>query len=108
VPPDFLNAEKYPHIHFKSTNVAYSDRNQLRITGDLTIHGITKEIIFMAEFTGPEKSPYGETSIGFTANGAINREDYNIMWNVFLENGGVMVGREIRIVLDIEADLQEQ
>jgi polyisoprenoid-binding protein YceI len=104
--PDFLDVGKYPHIHFKSTNVEGTDKRQLRITGDLTIHGITRQIILLTEFTGPEKSPYGETSLGFTASVSINREDYNIMWNVLLESGGVMVGKEIHITLDLEADLQ--
>jgi polyisoprenoid-binding protein YceI len=105
--PDFLDVEQYPHIHFKSTDVAGMG-GKFMIAGNLTIHGITKPIILEAAFTGPEKSPYGETSMGFTAKGAVNREDYNIMWNVLLENGGVMVGKEIQIVLDVEADLQEQ
>ncbi len=104
--PDFLDVEKYPHIHFKSTDVAGVGGNQLRITGDLTIHGITKQIILTAEFAGPEKSPYGETSIGFTATGSMNREHYNIIWNVPLGSGGVVVGKEVLITLDVEADLQ--
>lgn len=106
--PDFLDVEKYPHIHFKSTEVAGAGGNQFRISGKLTIHGITKQTTLIAEFTGPEKSPYGETSVGFTAHCSVNREDYNIIWNVLLENGGVMVGREIEIVLDVEADLEGQ
>jgi polyisoprenoid-binding protein YceI len=106
--PDFLDVEKHPHIHFKSTNVEDTGKKQCRITGNLTIHGITKQIILLAEFTGQEKSPDGETSIGFTASVSINREDYNIMWNVLLENGGVMVGKEIHITIDVEADLQEK
>jgi polyisoprenoid-binding protein YceI len=106
--PDFLDVEKYPLIHFKSTDVAGVGGNQLRITGDLAIHGTTKKMILTAEFTGMEKSPYGETSIGFTATGSMNREHYNIMWNVPLGSGGVMVGKEIRITLDVEADLKEE
>jgi polyisoprenoid-binding protein YceI len=106
--PDFLDVEQYSHIFFKSSDVAGAGQNQLRITGDLTIHGITKRVILMAEFAGPEKSPYGETSIGFTATGSMNREHYNIMWNVSLGSGGVMVGKEILITLDVEADLQEE
>lgn len=57
------------------------------------------------EYSGPEKSPYGETSIGFTATTRINREDYEMTWNVALESGGFMVGKEVQIILDIEADL---
>jgi polyisoprenoid-binding protein YceI len=106
--PDFLDVEKFPHILFKSAYVASAGENRLRITGQLTIHGITKQVTFEAACLGPEKSPYGEISRGFTASVSINREDYNIMWNVPLESGGVMVGREILITLEIEADLQNE
>jgi polyisoprenoid-binding protein YceI len=103
--PDFFDVEKFPDIHFNSTDVAGTGGNQLKITGNLTIHGITKQITLLVELSGPEKSPYGEISMGFTANGVVNREDYNITWNVPLESGGVMVGKEIHITIDAEADL---
>jgi len=106
--PDFLDVEKFPHILFKSAYVAGAGENRLKITGQLTIHGITKQVTLEADYTGPEKSPYGEISRGFTASVSINREDYNIMWNVLLESGGVMVGKEILITLEIEADLQDK
>ena len=106
--PDFLDVEKFSHILFKSASVIGAGNNRLRITGQLTIHGITKKITFEADCSGPEKSPYGEISRGFTANFSINRENYDIMWNVPLESGGVMVGREILIILEIEADLQAE
>lgn len=106
--PDFLDVEKFPHILFKSAHVAGAGENRLRITGQLTIHGITKQVTLEADCTGPEKSPYGETSRGFTASVSINRADYNIMWNEPLGSGGVMVGKEILITLEIEADLQDK
>ena len=106
--PDFLDVEKFPHILFRSAYVAGAGENRLRITGQLTIHGITKQVTLEADCTGPEKSPYGETSRGFTASVSINREDYNIMWNEPLESGGVMVGKEILMTLEIEADLQNK
>jgi len=106
--PDFLDVEKFPHIVFKSTHAEGAGEKGLRITGKITIHGITKQITFAANCSGPEKSPYGEISTGFTASISINREDYNIMWNVPLESGGVMVGREILIILEIEADLHAE
>ena len=106
--PDFLDVEKFPHILFKSAYVAGAGENRLRITGQLTIHGITEQVTIEADCTGPEKSPYGETSRGFTASVSINREDYNIMWNEPLGGGGVMVGKEILITLEIEADLQDK
>lgn len=103
--PDFLDAEKYPEIKFKSTKAEAVSKNTYRITGDLTIHGITRPVTLEGEYSGPEKSPYGETSMGFTAGAKINREDYGLIWNVILESGGVMVGKELQIVLDVEADL---
>jgi len=103
--PDFLDVEKYPRIIFRSSNAERSDVNRLKVTGDLSIRGITKTVVLDAEFSGIEKSPYGETSIGFSATTVINREDYGLLWNVALESGGLMVGKEVRIILDVEADL---
>jgi polyisoprenoid-binding protein YceI len=103
--PEFLDVEKYPQIIFRSSKVESSNGKRLKVTGDLSIHGTTKIVVLDAEFSGIEKSPYGETSIGFSASTLINREDYGLLWNVTLESGGVMVGREVKILLDIEADL---
>lgn len=103
--PDFFDVEKYPYMTFKSTKTEMTEKNRLKVFGDLTIHGITKQIAIDVAYSGPEQSPYGETSMGFTATAKINREDYGIMWNVELKSSGFMVGKEIQIVLDIEADL---
>jgi polyisoprenoid-binding protein YceI len=103
--PDFFDVEKYPYMTFKSTKTDMTEKNCLKVFGDLTIHGITKQIAIDVAYSGPEQSPYGETSMGFTATAKINREDYGIMWNVELKSSGFMVGKEIQIVLDIEADL---
>jgi polyisoprenoid-binding protein YceI len=104
---DFLDAERYPQITFKSTNVETTREKGFRVTGDLSIHGISHLVTLDAEYNGPEKSPYGETSMGFTAITRINRGDYGMIWNVLLESGGVMVGKEVLITLDAEADLTE-
>jgi len=103
--PDFFNVEKYPHMTFKSTKTEMTEKKQFKVFGDLTIHGIAKQIAIEVAYSGPEHSPYGETSMGFTATAKINREDYGIMWNPELKNSGFMVGKEIQIVLDLEADL---
>ena len=103
--PDFFDVEKYPEIIFKSTSVEITGGNRCKVNGDLIIHGIRRPIILEAEYFGPVKSPYGATSIGFAAMTKINREDYGIAWNEAMEAGGVMVGRDILIVLDVEADL---
>jgi polyisoprenoid-binding protein YceI len=105
--PDFLDAASYPQITFKSTNVETTRGKGFRVTGDLSIRGISHPVTLDAEYNGPEKSPYGETSMGFAATTRINRGDYGMIWNVLLESGGVMVGKEVQITLDAEADITE-
>ena len=103
---DFFDVSRYPFIVFRSDAVEVTGDKRLKIGGNLTIHGITRSVTLDAEYSGPEKSPYGDTSIGFNARTRINREDYGLTWNVDLESGGVMVGREVQIFLEIEADLK--
>lgn len=102
---DFFNKKKYPKITFKSSKVEKTGFNICTIKGKLSIHGITHLVTVESEFFGPVRSPFGETSIGFTGKIKINREDFGMKWNVPMENGGVMVGKEVRIFLDLEADL---
>jgi polyisoprenoid-binding protein YceI len=104
--PDFFDVEKHPQIFFKSTRVEPGSGNRFGLTGNLTIHGVTRPIVFDVEYLGPVKgTEEGETCVGFTATTAINREQYDIMWNVaLLEKGGFVVGREVQITLDVEAD----
>jgi polyisoprenoid-binding protein YceI len=104
--PDFFDVAKYPLILFKSGRVESLGGNRFSVTGALTIHGITRPVTFDAEYLGPVKgTEEGETVIGFTASTTINREDFGIMWNVaLLEKGGVVVGKDVQISLDIEAD----
>jgi polyisoprenoid-binding protein YceI len=107
---DFFEAERFPSITFRSTKVEKTGSNRARVTGELAIHGITKAVAMDAEYFGPVKSPAdigGETVIGFFASLTINREDFGIMWNVPLGGDNLMAGREVRITLDIEADLAE-
>ena len=104
--PDFFDAAKYPKMTYKSTRVEQTGGNRGRITGDLTIHGITKSVTLEAEFSGPVKSPFGgEITMGFSAKTSINQEDFGILWNVPVESGGFMVNKSVDITLDIEADL---
>lgn len=105
--PDFLDVAKHPQIIFRSSKVESSEGSRLKVTGDLSLRGITKTVVLDAEFSGIEKSPDGDTSIGFSATTVINREDYGLLWNDILESGGVMVGKEVRIILDVEADLAD-
>ena len=103
--PDFFDVAKYPKIFFRSAKVEPAAGKRLKLTGNLSIHGVTRTVTFDTEYVGPVKGTDEETSIGFSASIRINREDYGIMWNVSLSDGGVVVGKEIQITLDIEADL---
>jgi polyisoprenoid-binding protein YceI len=105
---DFFELSKYPEIVFKSTKVQKGEGNRIKVTGDLTLHGVTRPVTMDVEYSGPVKSPPdmgGETTIGFAATTVITREDFAIQWNVPIEDGGVVAGHEVRIALDIEADL---
>jgi polyisoprenoid-binding protein YceI len=107
---DFFDVGRFPSITFRSTKVEKTGSNRARVTGELTIHGVTKTVAMDAEYFGPVKSPTdigGETVIGFSASLTINREDFGIMWNVPLGGNDLMVGRDVHITLDIEADLAE-
>lgn len=101
--PDFLDAEKYPTITFKSTRVVPgSDNTEAKVYGDLTIKDVTREVVLDVEFHGEATSPYGHTLVGFEASTKINREDFGLTWNVALETGGWMVGKDLKISIDAE------
>ncbi|RMG83205.1 MAG: polyisoprenoid-binding protein [Chloroflexi bacterium] len=102
---DFLEVEKYPTITFKSTKVEPTGENTAKVYGNLTIHGVTREVVLEAEYNGSGTSPYGQTIVGFSATTKINREDFGLTWNVALEAGGWLVGKEITISLEVEAIL---
>jgi polyisoprenoid-binding protein YceI len=98
---DFFEAEKHPSIAFKSKKVAASGTD-LKITGDLTIRGTTKEVALDGEFLGSGKDPWGGTRMGFSAKGSIDREQFGLTWNAALETGGVLVGKKIELEIDVE------
>jgi polyisoprenoid-binding protein YceI len=107
---DFFDVGRFPSIAFRSMRVEKTGSNRARVTGELTIHGVTRTVAMDAEYFGPIKSPAdigGETVIGFSASLTVNREDFGIMWNVPLGENNLMVAREVHISLDIEADLTE-
>ncbi|MCB0107720.1 MAG: YceI family protein [Caldilineaceae bacterium] len=99
---DFLDVANYPTITFVSKQVEPIDNNHGKITGDLTIHGVTKEVVLDTEYAGQAKSPWGTTSAGFSAKTKINRKDFGLGWNATLETGGVLVGEEIKIDIEME------
>jgi polyisoprenoid-binding protein YceI len=105
---DFFDAANYPKIFFKSTKAEALGGNKGRITGDLTMRGKTRPVTLEFEYFGPVKSPFGgEITIGFAAAGKINRDDYGISWNEAMPDGGLVVGKEVKITLDVEADLEK-
>ncbi len=101
--PDFLDAEKYPAMTFTSKRIEILDTTHGKITGDLTIRDVTKEVTLDTEFNGKAKSPYGFSSAGFSASTTINRKDWGLNWNVALETGGILVGDEIKVAIELEA-----
>jgi polyisoprenoid-binding protein YceI len=102
---DFLEVDKYPTITFKSTKVELTGEDEGKVTGDLTIHGVTRPVTLNVEYLGQVNTPFGDTRVGFTATTKINREDWGLTWNVAIEAGGVLVGKEIKLELDLEAIL---
>ena len=100
--PDFFNTEAYPTLHFKSTKVEVKGDDKAKLYGDLTIRDVTKPVVLDVEFTGQAKSPWGTTNYGFEASTKINREEWGLQWNVALETGGWLVGKDVQIDIAIE------
>jgi polyisoprenoid-binding protein YceI len=100
--PDFLNADQYPSITFKSTKVERLDEEHGRLHGELTIRDVTRPVVLEVEYAGMAKSPWGTTNAGFSARTTINRKDWGLNWNVALETGGWLVSDEIKVAIDVE------
>jgi polyisoprenoid-binding protein YceI len=100
---DFFDVEKFPTLAFVSTRIARTTDGELAVEGDLTIHGVTRNVKFFVEGpTEPGKDPWGNTRIGISATTKINRKDYGLTWNAALETGGILVGEEVTITLDVQ------
>jgi polyisoprenoid-binding protein YceI len=99
--PDFFDVAKYPSITFKSTNVAKAGNDGLKVTGDLTLHGVTKPVVLDVTTTPEVKGMFGESRRGFSATTKISRKDYGLTWNKLVE-AGPAVGDEVTIALDLE------
>lgn len=100
---DFFDVAKYPTMTFVSKKVAKAGKDRLKVTGDLTLHGVTKEVVLDVEPISREsKDPWGNIRRGTTATAKINRKDFGLVWNAALETGGVTVGDEVTITLEIE------
>ncbi len=103
---DFFDVAVYPTITFKSTSIDFEDADDFTIHGELTIHGVTNAVKIKAEQTGEGTNPWGVDVAGFEGETKINRKDYGLGWNATLEKGGVLVGEEIKISLELEVAKQ--
>ncbi|MBI2428895.1 MAG: YceI family protein [Ignavibacteriales bacterium] len=99
---DFFDAENHPVVTFKSTKTDLIGEGKLKISGDLSIRGITKQIVLDAKFKGKAVSPYGHMIAAFKASATIHRKEFGLQWNAALETGGFLVGEEIELTLNVE------
>ena len=100
---DFFEVESFPTIDFVSTSIT-KDGDDYKVTGDLTIKGVTKSVTFEVEYEGKGINPWGVEVYGFEAEAKINREDFGLTWNAALETGGVLVGKDVKIQLELEVN----
>jgi polyisoprenoid-binding protein YceI len=100
---DFFDVENYPTLTFKSASVTPRGGDWFDVVGDLTIHGVTRQITLPVNYLGNGKDPWGNERAAFEAEIAINRKDFNLNWNATLETGGFLVGDEVKISLSIQA-----
>ena len=101
---DFFNAEDFPTISFQSTNIVKDGDDEYKVTGDLTIKDVTKPVTFDVEYNGKGTNPWGVDVYGFEAETKLNREEFGLTWNAALETGGVLVGKDIKISIDLEVN----
>jgi polyisoprenoid-binding protein YceI len=100
---DFFEVEKFPAMTFKSTNIDSTGGADYEVTGDFTLHGVTKPVTFKVEdVSEPAKDPWGNHRIGLSATAKINRKDFGLAWNSALETGGILVGEDVTINLEVQ------
>lgn len=104
--PDFLDAETYPTIRFASTAVSHVDGGTFRMTGDLTVRGVTKPITFDFHYLGNSEDPWGQERALFEAHATFAREEWGLTWNAPLEKGGVLVSKDFEVEMNVSAVLQ--
>lgn len=106
--PDFLNVDAFPQITFVSNDVRYDGAENGTITGELTVRDVSRPVVLEVEYAGQGRNPWGATVAGFSATTKINRKDFGLEWNVALETGGILVGDEVTIGIDIELTKQPE
>jgi polyisoprenoid-binding protein YceI len=99
---DFLDVERFPTITFRSKRIDAQKGDEFRVVGDLTIRGTTREVVLDAEHTGRARDPWGNDRAAFTATTKVNRKEFGLTWNQALEAGGVLVGDDLKITIDVE------
>ncbi|MCE6992495.1 YceI family protein [Dyadobacter sp. CY323] len=99
---DFFETETYPQFQFKSTSFTKIKGDLYKLTGNLTIKGITKEVELEAEYGGTERDPWGNTKVGFEVTGTIDRKDFNVTFNSLTETGGLALGENIKILANVQ------
>jgi polyisoprenoid-binding protein YceI len=100
---DFFDAEKFPTLTFKSNRISKNKNGVITVAGDLTIHGVTRSVAFEVEGpSDPTKDPWGNTRIGLSATTRVNRKDFGLTWNASLETGGILVGEEVALTLEVQ------
>ncbi len=106
---DFFNVEKYPKITFKAGELTdvNDDRTKGKLSGSLSMHGVTKPIVLDVEWFGTTTDPWGNKKAGFAGTTTVNRKDYGIIWNKALDSGGFVIGNEVEIEINVEANLAE-
>lgn len=104
--PDFLDAAAWPTLRFQSRRVEQATPDRLRVTGDLTIRNVTREVVLDVEQGGQGKDPWGNLRTGFTATASIQRKDFGLTWNQALETGGVLVADRVDIEIELQAVAQ--
>lgn len=105
--PDFFDAPKFPTMTFKSTGLRMSSATEGVLTGTLTMHGVSKDVTLALTYNGTVKDPWGTERVGFSASGRLNRQDYGLTYNTVLEAGGLAVGNDIDLTIEIEGTLKK-
>ncbi|MGZ9583288.1 YceI family protein [Paenibacillus marinisediminis] len=103
---DFFDIEKFPQMTFTATNIVKRADGDYDVTGDLSLHGVTRSETFVVTFEGAGKDPWGNEKAGFSGTGSINRSDYGLTYNAALETGGILIGDTVKIAIGVEAAKQ--